>query len=40
MWGETTLPVVHRLKTVAEEAGEEGARALDEVHVLDLANDG
>ena len=40
MWGETTAPVVHTLKKAAEEAGGEGVRALDEVHILDLANDG
>ena len=40
VWGETTAPVVHRLKKAAEEAGGEGVRALDEVHILDLANDG
>lgn len=40
VWEETTAPVVHRLKEAAEEAGGEGVRALDEVHILDLANDG
>ena len=39
-WGEATLPVVQRLKEAAEKAGGEGVRALDEVHVLDLADDG
>jgi hypothetical protein len=37
VWGEANTPVIHRLKQVAE--GED-VRALDEVHVLDLANDG
>ncbi|CAI8000411.1 Alpha-ketoglutarate-dependent dioxygenase alkB homolog 7, mitochondrial, partial [Geodia barretti] len=40
VWGEANPPVIHRLKQVAEDAGGEDVRALDEVHVLDLANDG
>ena len=40
VWGEANPPVIHRLKQVAEDAGGEDVRALDEVHVLDLAKDG
>ena len=40
-WREENMAVVQRLKVIAETATEgREVRALDEVHVLDLAKDG
>ena len=40
-WGEENIAVVQRLKVIAESVTEgREVRALDEVHVLDLAKDG